>query len=1789
MSAAKDDFFDDVDFGQDAPPSEQAYVEAATGEAPAPEAMPQAPSRAPVDVDEDDGFFADVDFGEAPAQPAYQPQAQPPIEPELAPAVIEPTEDAPWHEDMYHFFTGGTGIDKEVKHTRTTEAIPVTTAARDRAVVYAEKLAEIYTAETPGTIAAGAEYAGEAISEFFGAAREQGQIAIRDPYRTPITPQEESMSWGTELDQRMADMPMTPERVLSAIDTLEEKIALEASYLANKQGFWHGVAHPMAKSDRNLAERRIGQLQGLVDVLETTRYRPENTIEHDNPIAFDMAMSVGAEEGVGRRVSLYQDADGAIRANIAEYTDPLAGKSTGEQALMMGIDDIIENTYTGAAQTLAAFPVLAKMAVVDAPAWIYGNTVNEFARWEIEDAGDRLTADKNIEIMQDIMRGMSVEPGSHEEMVEWGKLPEESLEAHFRLNQQRFNAGQLAAYIEARDKLDTVQSKYLRSLDEGTTWDAPVQGAEAMWESITSEVDDYGVGGYFLQNPIDLLGLVSVAGTAARLPASLLAKTAPMTRTISGTVAASASAPSKQLGRQITGALSPEARALLPAGEQLVGGRAFRALKEGLTKTDDGVAISAAQEAQAMNSLRAAHVMRTAGSVLENADPIMFALSAPLMAARRITPAQHRHFFAKEGARHQPIQWGDEATTIDAVITKNQSEFDLQLADIKRWASDMPGDEQTLEAVHRTLRTVAQRDGVDPQFMFVMREGPSSQPEPVSLTDAEQADWGKANFEIDPEVESFKNIRDHANERIAAVLDELDDGNVTLDSRWTQVVDRGNAHDVWVYMQRRLEGHPAMLEQLGEKADDLVSMQNKLRSEKMKPEIAKLKSAIKKHDKELRQWSEKTLKKLEDPNSTILSGLADHLNTLGKAEEVMPTKGLPSLATMAYHLQQGKQLRWIPAHHIALAKTMKQLRSIRQTDPEAFAKIRINHGEHRFTGEQMIRRFDNFDAANNYLDLLDQEFNVATLDNLDVVYSERLPLGIDKVDIGQMNDTARHTMAARKLLLHGGMESVRVGNLAESTFWRNVENYAPDFYRQYLTEFNKAGIDDPSKLVESLAFMVQNGYNGSHYQHAFNKAMFNVTEREMVGLVKDPRFYVAKGLHTIISDIQFKKFTNGLVNAVTEEGIPLVFNPAKHGGEAPVGYIRAGRRGKRVGKYLGKKKPYAERWLDLEGMYIHPEVHHYLQATRNLDEGGILLWFNRNVMNRWKFGKTVLNPPGQIRNVYTNTIMATMAGLNPFTSKSAREAWKGTLKQYYHRDSAKGSIIEKAMQGQLFGKDFISAELKRDLYEIWEEGGKVRPDADLRNLPEPQNMPEFAATLWQKTTVRIEDGLKRVYRKSKAGYRAGADKAAWAYTAGDEVFKLWRFKQVLELQNEFRRTGKITRDMRRTLGKDNKFLMEVLDHPDGVMAYRAAAKESHRWFFDYTDVPGWVNFTRKTSMPFFTYSYKAIPRVAKWLNENPVQSFMWRQAFDYMNFTNEFMYGEHDWEDIYEAQVGKEQVPGWARATSVTLPTGAAREFDIEKQRYGKRGIRRRIKRGVEMAPYWDVQYWTQIGGLYSAPEPERGVQGWERVANATIQHPLWTSIWSLANRPEWDKYGSQGGRIWKDEDSSFVALNKLGKQLWRTWAPPYTPGLPTEGRDDHGRKIDYAKLGAGLLAGGGSMQKLMAAAMGTPDYRVERGISKLREYDETIGEMLGYRLNWRDDDPRKLRKDLRVIKKRIRRDRDTELRGVERGDREARRDIIQKYDEQYEQVEDYYKQVNRTISSKALRFTRAIKKATEE
>ena len=145
------------------------------------------------------------------------------------------------------------------------------------------------------------------------------------------------------------------------------------------------------------------------------------------------------------------------------------------------------------------------------------------------------------------------------------------------------------------------------------------------------------------------------------------------------------------------------------------------------------------------------------------------------------------------------------------------------------------------------------------------------------------------------------------------------------------------------------------------------------------------------------------------------------------------------------------------------------------------------------------------------------------------------------------------------------------------------------------------------------------------------------------------------------------------------------------------------------------------------------------------------------------------------------------------------------------------------------------------------------------------------------------------------------------------------------------------------------------------------------------------------------------------------------------------------------------------------------------------------------------------------------------------------------------------------------------------------------EGRDEHGRKIDYQKVGAGLAAGGGSWQKLMAKLNNTPDYRVERGISKLRQWDELLGEMAAYRVDWREASPQKLRQDMRQIKKSIRRDRDTALRGIERGDHAARRAIIEEYDEKFERIEDIHKQQHRTISSKALRFTRAVKAASED
>ena len=533
-------------------------------------------------------------------------------------------------------------------------------------------------------------------------------------------------------------------------------------------------------------------------------------------------------------------------------------------------------------------------------------------------------------------------------------------------------------------------------------------------------------------------------------------------------------------------------------------------------------------------------------------------------------------------------------------------------------------------------------------------------------------------------------------------------------------------------------------------------------------------------------------------------------------------------------------------------------------------------------------------------------------------------------------------------------------------------------------------------------------------------------------------------------------------------------------------------------------------------------------------------------MRRWKFGMTVLNPTTHLRNTFSNVIMAEMSGLNPFLSPSAKQAdWKKTISEYMSRE---GNVIDEAMRGNLFGSTFADTEL-RGYMEALSEGGKRTGSAQNKKLI-PQNMQELGWGFMDEYVWTVENRLRGGELTPKK-LRWLRDKAKQAYVAEDEVFKLWRFKQLRILQKEFKANGGIiTKDMRRALGKDNEKLLEVLNHSDELSAIKAAAHNSHKWFFDYSDIPGWVDVVRKSAMPFFTYSYNAVPRVAKWMNRNPIKAFAWRQTFDWANFTQEFMYGAPTFSDVYETQRLRSNLPAYARLTSIMLPESAHREFGVVDRKTLTAG------RNARLAPSWDVQFWTQMGGLYR-PSQSYSRNDFMGFVEKYIQNPIVPTLATLGNRPSWDMMGTAS--ITSPDDGHIEALTKKTQNIMNIWTPSWAmPGIPqtyeSEGKivdiPDMVKGLGLGLLGLGaagafgpstirnmpvspiakgmflggiaLLGGGRNQRKLWASITGSPDFMSSRENLRMREFDEIAMDLLGYKLSWTDSSPQKIRDERR-------------------------------------------------------------------
>lgn len=207
-------------------------------------------------------------------------------------------------------------------------------------------------------------------------------------------------------------------------------------------------------------------------------------------------------------------------------------------------------------------------------------------------------------------------------------------------------------------------------------------------------------------------------------------------------------------------------------------------------------------------------------------------------------------------------------------------------------------------------------------------------------------------------------------------------------------------------------------------------------------------------------------------------------------------------------------------------------------------------------------------------------------------------------------------------------------------------------------------------------------------------------------------------------------------------------------------------------------------------------------------------------LSLWKEGKTLLNPVVHGNNIISNFVMADLAGLN----LSSPDSWR-LFREAWKDYQTKGERYQEAVSEGLFGTEFYGQEI-RDLL----------PDLDQLVSPD-----EMATGVVAKMTN---------YLYNKTGAKKYREFMAKAYQQEDQVFKLWLFHK---LRGEGMDAGK-------------------------------AVDETERWFFNYADVPEGVRNIKNTILPFFSYTYKALPALAYAWTKTPWRMAKWMALFGGANW-----------------------------------------------------------------------------------------------------------------------------------------------------------------------------------------------------------------------------------------------------------------------------------------------------------------
>ena len=239
-------------------------------------------------------------------------------------------------------------------------------------------------------------------------------------------------------------------------------------------------------------------------------------------------------------------------------------------------------------------------------------------------------------------------------------------------------------------------------------------------------------------------------------------------------------------------------------------------------------------------------------------------------------------------------------------------------------------------------------------------------------------------------------------------------------------------------------------------------------------------------------------------------------------------------------------------------------------------------------------------------------------------------------------------------------------------------------------------------------------------------------------------------------------------------------------------------------------------------------------------------------MGVWKGTKTIQNP-----NVHVNNITSNIMHLDHGVKNIGAKKWVWLGKS--------ATILAKAgfgrnsnMRVKIGGKSVKVSDLMNDAEKAGVFGGHLTDELGQREIAKLFQNGAVDNTVWDKLKApqMIERGARianEAWRKAKKGIKPWVwDKPGAIYQWEDNMFRLTVY-----------------------MAEMDKLATSGMPYN---MAQPIAARKAKQWFVDYDDPPPALAWAREAPIPFLSYMYGIVPRLAETAVKDPIKIAKWAAA-----------------------------------------------------------------------------------------------------------------------------------------------------------------------------------------------------------------------------------------------------------------------------------------------------------------------